>query len=109
MHDASTKLAAACGTLAYMAPEVILRHRRAMGSSADVFSLGRLSYFVVTSLLPYEGKTGSSLASMARRGSLKPLVWPSEVHELHKECALLCEQYTSAAHEGCSLPWGSKI
>ncbi|VEL43463.1 unnamed protein product [Protopolystoma xenopodis] len=44
-----------CGTLEYMAPEVV--NRRGHGTTADWWSYGVLMYEMLTGSLPFQGKT----------------------------------------------------
>jgi len=63
------------GSLEFMAPEVA-RNRSPPTCAADVFSFGRLAYFVVTSTRPCQGKSRQDLIDMLRNKQLTELIWP---------------------------------
>jgi len=77
------------GTLCYMAPEIIC-DSRIPSPPVDVFSFGRLIYFVSTSTPPYAHLTRKSFISSARLGSFPPLVWPPESWAL-EDCKSLSQ------------------
>jgi len=63
------------GSLEFMAPEVA-RNRSPPTCAADVFSFGRLAYFVVTGTRPCQGKSRQDLIDMLRDKQLPELIWP---------------------------------
>lgn len=71
----SAKLAG--GTMTYMAPEMILG-RTAPSKAVDVFSFGRLTYFVITGISPLEGVKRPAFVSAAKAGRFPALAWPSQ-------------------------------
>lgn len=79
------------GTLRWMAPEVILAEENSSAPSADVFSLGRLVYFVMTGLQPLHGISRVELLTQSRLGRCAELHWPSE-GLLLKEAKQLCAE-----------------
>lgn len=64
------------GTVAWMAPEVLSRQSQTPTPSADVFSTGRISYFVFIGELPVGHLSHRSLKDMAAKGNVPPLEWP---------------------------------
>lgn len=77
------------GTLMWAAPEVILR-TEPPSQAADVFSLGRLAYFLVAAKLPYNNDR-TLIVDMAQSGVLQPLDWPRNV-ELGDQCKQLTDR-----------------
>eukprot|EP00930_Biecheleria_cincta_P031463 TRINITY_DN21844_c0_g1_i1.p1 TRINITY_DN21844_c0_g1~~TRINITY_DN21844_c0_g1_i1.p1 ORF type:complete len:516 (-),score=84.86 TRINITY_DN21844_c0_g1_i1:99-1625(-) len=61
------------GSLAYMAPEILVGKRA--GFSSDVFSFGRLAYFVATGQDPVSRLDRSEMVEMARKRQLPTLHW----------------------------------
>merc|ERR1719329_527550 len=59
--------------------------------SADVFSFGRLAYFVMTNIKPHANVERRTLVKMARRAQLPPLDWPEEAPFV-EECSHLVER-----------------
>ena len=51
-----------CGTPMFMAPE-LLKHEAYNGSQADVWSLGTVTYFLVTGNYPFEATSLAELKS----------------------------------------------
>lgn len=78
------------GTVAYMAPEVMLGTRAAQGLSADVFSFGRLAHFIATGLKPYKNVKKNDIKAMVANGCVEPMEWSQE--PLCKHCQVVCEQ-----------------
>jgi len=83
------------GTLIWTAPEVVGRQASAKSTSADVYSFGRLAYFVVTGLYPFHGRNKAEISRMLERSHLPPMEWPpdgitSSTHRaiLEKCCSL---------------------
>jgi len=64
------------GTTAYMAPEVLFGSPPECAS--DVFSFGRLLFFVATGNLPLKGLTEREVKEQSRMGSPE-LAWPAEL------------------------------
>jgi len=67
------------GTLAWMAPEVIRERRCPPSPATDVFSFGRLVYFVATSRLPMLNVTRQVITRLAKAGQAPPLEWPEGI------------------------------
>ncbi|ABN64940.2 Calcium/calmodulin-dependent protein kinase, partial [Scheffersomyces stipitis CBS 6054] len=74
--DNSTFMKTFCGTLAYVAPEVITgkyessqnESKRNYSSLVDIWSLGCLVYVLLTSHLPFNGKTQAQMFSKIKKG-----------------------------------------
>ncbi|GMM36307.1 serine/threonine/tyrosine protein kinase [Saccharomycopsis crataegensis] len=80
-----------CGTLAYVAPEVIIgklsskskHNRKSYSSLVDMWSLGCLCYVILTGHLPFSGKTQDSLFKRIKSGSYHDA--PLNDHNLSSE------------------------
>ncbi|XP_048193488.1 sperm motility kinase 2B-like [Perognathus longimembris pacificus] len=59
-----------CGTLAYLAPEM-LKHQRYQGPKVDVWSLGVLLYYMVMGDVPYKGRSWVVLKAQVLAGKFK--------------------------------------
>jgi len=70
------------GTLAWMAPELRNSPRPRPSTRADVFSFGRLAYFITTGIKPSRG---------AKRGRRSSLHWPQQ-NQLEFVCKALVER-----------------
>lgn len=65
------------GSLRWIAPEVFLGGCKP-GVAADVFSFGKLIFFVATNLLPSANQTKSELIRTLKVGDLSDLPWPAD-------------------------------
>ncbi|CAK0840988.1 unnamed protein product [Prorocentrum cordatum] len=63
------------GTLRWVAPELVGNRVRAPNSSADVFSFGRLVFFVLTGRFPIENVSRSKLRQFLKSAELPELQW----------------------------------
>lgn len=77
------------GTLNWMAPEIIKVPSTNPLPAADVFSFGRLSYFVVCGLKPLSGMDRKEIIRLTKADRLPALVWNEHV-PFATECRLLC-------------------
>lgn len=66
------------GTLNWMAPELLQNPGMSPAQSADVFSFGRLAYFVTTGIRPLADVDRRTLVKMARKARTPPLHWPEK-------------------------------
>lgn len=66
-----------CGTLSYMAPEVI-RKRDYHGPPADIWALGVVLYAMLFGYYPFRGENDEELVKSIKKGSI---VFPEEVSE----------------------------
>ena len=77
--------AAATGTDAYSAPEVIDLGRRALSAASDMFSFGMLIYHVVEEMVPWGGESNRFIVRQVEEGR-RPLFvaadWTPELMEL---------------------------
>mmetsp|Transcript_37008 Transcript_37008/g.88657 ORF Transcript_37008/g.88657 Transcript_37008/m.88657 type:complete len:305 (-) Transcript_37008:258-1172(-) len=64
------------GTAMWVAPEVVLFPGIPAQVYADVFSFGRLSFFVLTGRFPFNTSSKQLILETIRSGSLPPLPWP---------------------------------
>eukprot|EP00066_Takifugu_rubripes_P004704 XP_003968225.1 PREDICTED: serine/threonine-protein kinase H1-like [Takifugu rubripes] len=75
--DSAWPLRTTCGTLEYMAPEVLLR--KPYSSSVDMWALGAIAYVVLSGSLPFEDDSRTRLYRSIMRGKYRfhgdP--WPS--------------------------------
>jgi len=65
--DESTTMGESCGTICYIAPEVL--EKRYLGSSCDMWSLGVIAFRLLTGYMPFGGRTDSEIIRAIRRGS----------------------------------------
>ncbi|CAE8626119.1 unnamed protein product [Polarella glacialis] len=83
------------GTSRWAAPEVVLGGALP-DPSADVFSFGRLAYFVVSGQEPLEGLGHGDILHLAQQGSLPDLCWAdtssTKALALQHECQVLCRK-----------------
>eukprot|EP00927_Polykrikos_kofoidii_P001970 TRINITY_DN10760_c0_g1_i1.p1 TRINITY_DN10760_c0_g1~~TRINITY_DN10760_c0_g1_i1.p1 ORF type:complete len:662 (+),score=57.62 TRINITY_DN10760_c0_g1_i1:86-2071(+) len=64
------------GTLEWVAPEILRTPGLAPNSAADVFSFGRLAFFVISRIFPFEGLDRSQVLSILKSAAtLPPLPW----------------------------------
>lgn len=61
--DPATRMAASCGTLAYVAPEVLGKNYT---SQCDLWSLGVIIYILVCGSMPFSGDQQAQMASIKR-------------------------------------------
>lgn len=64
------------GTMRWMAPEVVLQQQRSVAPSADVFSFGRLLYFIMTGCSPLADASENEVMVAAANGRSMALCWP---------------------------------
>eukprot|EP00928_Gymnodinium_smaydae_P031248 TRINITY_DN22994_c0_g1_i1.p1 TRINITY_DN22994_c0_g1~~TRINITY_DN22994_c0_g1_i1.p1 ORF type:complete len:856 (+),score=158.36 TRINITY_DN22994_c0_g1_i1:140-2707(+) len=81
------------GTLTWMAPELLKQPGMPPAPSADVFSFGRLTYYVITGGHALSGVDARTLVKLARQSKMPPLVWSdSESVPFCRECRELVEK-----------------
>ncbi|CAK0906257.1 unnamed protein product [Prorocentrum cordatum] len=67
------------GTVRWAAPEVLLRTRSSAGSTAaDVYSFGRLAFFVVAGAPPFQGIAKPEIVRMVGKSQFPPMEWPPD-------------------------------
>lgn len=76
--DPVTMAASAQGTVAYMPPEV-LRAGRGYSCAGDVWALGTIAYYLLTSHFPYDG--GDPVSSFSLERFNRPLVPPRSYND----------------------------
>ncbi|XP_054423841.1 sperm motility kinase 4A-like [Pteronotus mesoamericanus] len=74
------RLSTFCGTLSYMAPEV-LRRQIYDGPKADVWSLGVILHEMVTGKAPFQGDTAADMVKAVKEVGTKPLQLPEFTSE----------------------------
>ncbi|CAE8642897.1 unnamed protein product [Polarella glacialis] len=84
------------GTLRWSAPEVLMGGATP-DTSADIFSFGRLVYFVVTGRVPLEGVCKEDVMKLARECSvldpcLVDISFSLEGQPFQEDCKLLCQK-----------------
>ncbi|CAK0864614.1 unnamed protein product [Prorocentrum cordatum] len=84
------------GTLRWMAPELLSRQTIPPDADADCYSFGLVTYFIVTSCLPFEGQRAEQVLRQLRRGQPPSLAWPALADELSRACRSVVEQCTQA-------------
>eukprot|EP00811_Abedinium_folium_P030478 NODE_4885_length_1834_cov_4.917985.p1 GENE.NODE_4885_length_1834_cov_4.917985~~NODE_4885_length_1834_cov_4.917985.p1 ORF type:complete len:592 (+),score=125.31 NODE_4885_length_1834_cov_4.917985:3-1778(+) len=78
------------GTVAWMAPEVLIKKKRPTEPSSDVFSFGRVIYHVVTGVKPLSSLTTSEIVLAVRNRACVPeLSWPASC-PFREESSALC-------------------
>ena len=60
------------GTPYYTAPEVL---NRSYGSKCDIWSLGVITYILLSGMAPFYGKTNDEIIQMIKRGQFKFEGW----------------------------------
>lgn len=83
------------GTIAWMAPELLLARNVHPNASADVFSFGRLIYVVMTGRQPLAGLSRRRIIASARKVRLPSLAWEesSQTNILGRQLAEQCSAY----------------
>jgi len=76
------------GTLKWMAPETIRKEACSRAPSADVFSFGRLLYFIMTGCLPLKDVSRDEVVDSACSHSSPELEWPEDTPLLEAARAL---------------------
>ena len=75
-HDGGRKLATACGSPCYAAPEMIAG-KKYEGPKADVWSMGVILFALVCGFLPFEDQNTSNLYKKILAGDYKCPKWIS--------------------------------
>jgi len=83
------------GTVNWMAPEVIRKDPHSSNPSADIFSLGRLLFTIMTGRCPLSDMSRKRILDAAGRGQVPALDWPDRM-PLLGEVRELCELCTQA-------------
>jgi len=79
-----------------MAPEVIIKQSKPeLSSAADVFSLGRLIYFIAMGQQPLKGYSAHDVTKAAKHGDTLPLNWQIDSSIFVKSCRKISEQCLS--------------
>lgn len=65
------------GTLRWMAPEVA--RAEAFGTPADIFSLGRVVYYIFTGKKPFSGMSEAEFRARSKSDSSAMLDWPADL------------------------------
>mmetsp|Transcript_23087 Transcript_23087/g.69165 ORF Transcript_23087/g.69165 Transcript_23087/m.69165 type:complete len:280 (+) Transcript_23087:1-840(+) len=75
-----------------MAPELLVDEGRLPQAEADVFSFGRLAFFVITGIIPIKAKTRQELVRMVQARRVPKLPWPGNGAELEivRPCVEAC-------------------
>jgi len=76
------------GTTRWMAPEVLAGSNRNPSPAADMFSVGRLAFFVSTGLKPLDGFSRTELVEYALRDEVPQLDWPDPQATNSLHCSL---------------------
>lgn len=78
-------------TARWAAPEMVCkRGAKKPCAAADVFSFGRLAYFVITGLMPLEQLKADAIKEKLRKWTLPDEIWPEEPIAFQSECQQLC-------------------
>ncbi|CUM66461.1 uncharacterized protein PRCAT00004125001 [Priceomyces carsonii] len=119
ISDNSTFMKTFCGTLAYVAPEVITGKYESSQSDpmsskysslVDIWSLGCLVYVLLTSHLPFNGKTQAQMFQKIKKGEFHES--PLSSYEISKEgrdflscCLQVDPKERITAEEALKHPW----
>eukprot|EP00933_Yihiella_yeosuensis_P079514 TRINITY_DN9233_c0_g1_i1.p1 TRINITY_DN9233_c0_g1~~TRINITY_DN9233_c0_g1_i1.p1 ORF type:complete len:783 (-),score=171.84 TRINITY_DN9233_c0_g1_i1:88-2436(-) len=80
-------------TARWAAPEMVAKKgAKKPTTGADIFSVGRIAYFVVTGLMPLDQLKADAIKEKLRSWDLPPQTWPKEPVAFQTECQELCEQ-----------------
>ena len=85
--------AAAVGTDAYSAPEVIDLGRDGLSTASDMFSFGMLVYHMVEEQTPWGGQANRFIVRQVEKGRRPPFQaaeWTLELRELTTVCLMMC-------------------
>eukprot|EP00931_Biecheleriopsis_adriatica_P049173 TRINITY_DN28434_c0_g1_i1.p1 TRINITY_DN28434_c0_g1~~TRINITY_DN28434_c0_g1_i1.p1 ORF type:complete len:665 (+),score=111.88 TRINITY_DN28434_c0_g1_i1:55-1995(+) len=93
------------GSIEWMAPELLqntalcesgrksfITGKHPLSASTDIFSFGRLLFFVTTGEKPLAGMKKTDLAHEAANGRVPALVWPETLLPWQAEAEVLCEE-----------------
>lgn len=120
ISDNATFMKTFCGTLAYVAPEVITgKYDTQMASQAernlysllvDIWSLGCLVYVLLTSHLPFNGKTQTQMFQKIKKGEyhespLNSYQISSEGRDFLNKCLQVNPRNRWTAKEALKHPW----
>jgi len=88
------------GSVRWMAPELMLSGSKCRPHpSTDIFSAGRLMYYMATGTPPLEGVSRDIIRNLAAGGCVPALAWgkmDSYAQELHGSCTACCQIKPSA-------------
>eukprot|EP00931_Biecheleriopsis_adriatica_P028793 TRINITY_DN17169_c0_g2_i1.p1 TRINITY_DN17169_c0_g2~~TRINITY_DN17169_c0_g2_i1.p1 ORF type:complete len:591 (+),score=72.59 TRINITY_DN17169_c0_g2_i1:49-1821(+) len=89
------------GTARWAAPEVYGESRHEFPLAADIFSFGRVVYFVALAEKPLKEYTDTELREFAKRGKLPELQWPQEsaLRTISERCSSLKMEQRPAAED----------
>ena len=92
MAITASSSAAATGTDAYSAPEVIASGRDSLSSASDMFSFGMLVYHMIEEEIPWSGQSNRFIVRQIEEGRRPPFVaaeWTPELMELTTVCWMI--------------------
>ena len=72
LHDTGTKLSDIQGTPYYTAPEVLCR---SYDNKCDIWSLGVITFILLSGMAPFYGKTNEDIIKMIKKGQFKFEGW----------------------------------
>ncbi|CAK6443039.1 unnamed protein product [Pipistrellus nathusii] len=104
-HEATELLTGCCGTLYYMAPEV-LRGGPYDGRKADVWGLGASLYKAVTGRVPFPGDSDDKITQRILEGHYKPPYYMSEAGRSFLQRLLTVDpDRRPTLEEAMRMPW----
>ncbi|CAK6443130.1 unnamed protein product [Pipistrellus nathusii] len=104
-HEATELLTSWCGTLSYMAPEV-LRFEPFNGLKADVWGLGASLYKAVTGRVPFPGDSRETIMELIVEGHYQPPYYMSEAGRSFLQRLLTVDpDQRPTLEEAMRMPW----
>jgi len=106
MWDANSKMQASCGTLAYVAPEVL---NRDYTSQCDLWSLGVVAFILLAGYMPFFGNEATQSKHIKEgKYTMKPERWDTisqEAHDFVKSLLTVDPEKRLSAQAALDHPW----
>jgi len=105
--DHSTKMKMSCGTVSYVAPEVL---SKSYTSQCDLWSLGVVIFILLVGYMPFSGDTESKIVTNIKQGrySLRKPLWDKvseEALDLVKKLLVVDPKKRLTANAALEHPW----
>eukprot|EP00927_Polykrikos_kofoidii_P039220 TRINITY_DN3364_c0_g2_i1.p1 TRINITY_DN3364_c0_g2~~TRINITY_DN3364_c0_g2_i1.p1 ORF type:complete len:537 (+),score=73.17 TRINITY_DN3364_c0_g2_i1:132-1742(+) len=109
MWDPNIKMHISCGTLSYVAPEVL---HRSYTSQCDLWSLGVISFILLAGYMPFYGQQEMQKKNICRgKYEMKPEKWRNiskEAHNFVKSLLAVDPEKRLTAQRALEHPWMAK-